>query len=291
MMNTVCPHCGQVTSAETPGVETCEHCGEVLDVAAVDDQSVQEVQVGDLPAAAATEDALAEFVVFDREGPTGIPVVHAPRQSPSGAGAGELRRGDTDYRRVAVPRSVLYMQGVLLGTVAVGFFALGIVVGMRIGDSQDVAEELPQPCVVTGAVVYRDELERKIPDDQAVVLLLPADSLPQKKPPPSGLRPDDEPPGEDHPGLSAIREIGGDYGRTDSEGRFELRVLGAQPFYVLYISSRLRRSGEELAKRDLAELSAYFLPAQDLIGRNKYAWRHVASIRGSRHPADLPQGR
>lgn len=274
-MNTVCQHCGQIRQANAELEGSCEHCGEPLHAPPRTDIvppiSANDAQVADTP------DPLAEFVVFDRDGDP----VPGPAHSASSARSDLPRDSEIDYERVAVPRSVLYMQGVLLGIVAIGFFVLGILVGMRVRNPSDTTAVVPRPCVVTGSIAYKDESDRKTPDAGAVVILLPAEKLPQKKSPPHGLRPDDELPDDDHAALSAIREIGGDYGRTDADGRYELLVTSSHSYFVLFISSRLRQRGEELAKRDLAELGSYFLPADKLIGRNKYVWYQVASIRST----------
>lgn len=277
-MKTVCRHCGQATAAADVPAGTCPHCGQPLNHPEAADGRLGVSPALDQAPPIAASDPLAQFVVFDREGdPVREPLTRAGRST-------HLRPATSASlgSRVAVPRSVLYLQGILLAVVALVFLLLGVLIGRRLQPPSDPAAALPKPCVVSGQVLYLDRAKRRTPDVAAVVLVLPVNSLPQEKASPYGLRPADEPPEDNHAGLRSVREIGGDLGRTDHEGRYELLVSSSQPHFLLVISSRIRRQKEKMAKRDLAQIGSYFLAAAELIGRNKYVWKEIASIGGSR---------
>lgn len=176
--------------------------------------------------------------------------------------------------QVIVSRRVIYGQGLLLGIAMVGTFALGILVGRGTAPSgqPDVAAA-PQPCVLqlTVSLVNRDQTTA--PDVGAVAIALPQSNPPDSKLAWDGLRPHEPQPADDHPGLAAIRSLGGNYARADEQGRVQLRVSNAGRYYVLVISAH-RASRQAVPPRHvLAELGRFFLLMPDLFAGKDYRWR------------------
>ena len=191
-----------------------------------------------------------------------------------------------DRSKVAVSRTILYIQGALLGIVAILFFSLGLVVGVDYGSEGGGTPDEPAPARVTGRVVYEDG-NRHEPDSGAVVILIPYGSQPPEKILPDNLRPDDEPPADDHVGLSIIEDLNGAYCRTDQDGKFSATVLSRKRYYVLYISHHAIRSQNEVIPNDTSRLQmgTYFVQIPELLGNNEYKW-DVRDIYGNK---ELPE--
>jgi phage FluMu protein Com len=218
-------------------------------------------------------DPFAQFVVYD----DGAELVYAADTNDA-----YDRDAGVDRDALAVPRRVLYMQGVLLAVVALVCFVLGVLVGSATNSGGNAGPRVARPCQVSGSVVFRDRRKEASPDDGAVVILLPQDARPDEKAEVLGLRPDDPTPDSEHPALAAIRSLGGDYARADSQGRFKLRVSDSGPYYVLFISRNTKRkTGETFKTADLAQLGRYFSDAAGLIGESRYRWK-VERIQGDR---------
>lgn len=212
-----------------------------------------------------TDDPFAQFVVYD----DGTEIVYASDDEELPEQSDEIDRDS-----LAVPRRVLYLQGVLLGMVAIVCFTLGVIVGGATNSGPtSQGPRIARPCQVSGSVAFKDRRKETTPDDGSVVILLPQDARPDEKTQVLGLRPDDPTPDGSHSALAAIRSLGGDYARADTDGRFKLRVADTGPYFVLFISrNNKRKSGETLKTADLAQLGRYFSDAADLIGENRYRW-------------------
>ncbi len=99
--------------------------------------------------------------------------------------------GKVDRSKVAVSRTVLYIQGGLLGFVAIAAFAFGWFVGaMTAGPAHSPVED-NTPKVVRGTITYEDAAGQAQPDADSVVILLPQDNRPAsgEKIEVAGLRP------------------------------------------------------------------------------------------------------
>jgi hypothetical protein len=171
---------------------------------------------------------------------------------------------------VAIPRYVLYLQGGLLGIVALVAFAIGMLAGGAIL-TQPPAPAAAQACVIRGSVTYASG-PRQLPDEGAVIAILPqSQTKPDEKAPVAGLRPDDPTPGDTNRGIAILREIGGAYARTDANGRFELQVPDRGRYLVLVVSNRsLLRSVEQIQTGDILKIGPYFDNAADLLGNHRY---------------------
>jgi hypothetical protein len=213
------------------------------------------------------DDPFAEFAVYD--GPSELVYDTA-----AGEGASAEPQPRFDPTQLAVPRSILYLQGGLLALVAVACFGLGVLFGTIAGTRTEPQVHVPRPCMVAGTVVTRDSRGGDEPDDGAVVLIVPQNARPDDRVNVEGLRPGDPMPDRDHPSLRAFTALGGDYARTDTEGRFRLRVPDTGEYHLLVVSHRAKRSGDEpLNRTHIAEIGGYVIPAAQLIGEQRYRWQ------------------
>lgn len=269
-----CNHCGSrlsVSSRKAGMASQCPKCHHPLTVPTPEPR--QRVPDGEAPRESAgpsrddeaKEDPFAQFIVYDEE----PELVYASDEEDVPPYAEDL---PIDPTKVAVPRRILYLQGILLGVVALSCFALGVLVGAsRSGGGPEV--HVPQPCFVRGTIAIRSGAGDPIPDQGAVAIVVPQDRHPEQKAELDGLRPQDPPPDDTHPGLLAIQSIGGAYARTDENGRFELRVPDTGKYYLLVISTRRSGSTEDHPKSELAQIGRFFQLTPDLFGGNDYRWQ------------------
>jgi hypothetical protein len=171
---------------------------------------------------------------------------------------------------VAIPRYVLYLQGGLLGVVALVAFTIGMLAGGAIL-TQPPAPAAAQACVIRGSVTYASG-PRQLPDEGAVIAVLPqSQAKPDERAPVAGLRPEDPTPGDTNRGIAVLRDLGGAYTRTDANGRFELQVPNRGRYLVLVVSNRsLLRSVEQIQTGDILKIAPYFDDAADLLGNHRY---------------------
>lgn len=178
--------------------------------------------------------------------------------------------GNIDRSRVAVPRTVLYLQGALLGVVAIGAFVLGWIFGAATSPSQPSVAEDNTPRIIRGTLTYQDATGEQ-PDAGSVVILVPQNSRPtiDEKVPAQGLGPDDQPP---EVSLERIAVMGGAYGRTDVNGAFRVQVKRGKYFMLLISANGPRQSNSDFNKEHLAQMGRYFVQATDLIGNRSFLW-------------------
>ena len=273
-----CEHCGQRlnVSSKQAGVRAkCPKCKgkiKVPDTDAADEQAEalgDEGPTGQAGGQSEEENPYAEFVVYDDEVEWHYESDeddYAPRMSTA-----------TDLDRVAVPRRVLYAQGILLAVVAIVSFVLGMMMGGGRG-AKEVVNAAPVPCVLSGKVTYATTGGSNLPDDGSVVIVLPTEQRPAPtgKAPVEGLRPGDPIPRDESDNLRIIQSIGGAYARTDNTGGYQLTLPDAGRYFVLIVSkNKYRAAGEELDKADIAQLGRYVQPPTELLGESKYTWREV----------------
>ena len=92
----------------------------------------------------------------------------------------------SDSQTVSVPRRVVYLQGFLLGIVALVFFVFGMIVGS--GSRSESGPPPFQPCTISGTVLYEDSARQTIPDESSIVIIVPLASRPDQKAAVEGLR-------------------------------------------------------------------------------------------------------
>jgi DNA-directed RNA polymerase subunit RPC12/RpoP len=254
-----CPECHQRLSVDTLKEDQHVKCPRCRRVVRVPNVSVEERGAPPLP-----------------DGPPPASLVSAEPPSVSTAPPGSRADvpGDDGAGHVRVPRVIIYCQGLLLGGVALLFFIFGLIVG---GHSQPATDGPPGlPVTVSGTVRYTDVARQSVPDESSCVILLPVATRPDPKAGADGLRPRDAEPGGTHPGIAAIRAIGGDVVRVDRRGRYRLRATAPGRYFLLVVSRHVRRrEGESPQARDLAELGRYVVPATSLLENQQYLWREL----------------
>ncbi len=122
-------------------------------------------------------------------------------------------------------------------------------------------------CIVTGNLHYPDFDGQPAPDADAVVIVLPLDSVPRITIPIEGLRPNDDEFDPNGDGVQQITEIGGAFQRTGAAGEFSLPLPKSGKYFVLMISSHAKRAeGQAIDPATLQELRRFFRNPGMLIG-------------------------
>ena len=256
-----CEHCGQVLSVTRRKIGARAKCPKCKGVITVPTEEAAAAMMADQQPDT-DEAAFDEFVVYDD-----MELVYETDEPHEPASD-----DDVDLDRVAVPRSVLYMQGVLLAVVAVVAFAFGVMVGSASKGPGEVADQ-DKPAKITGNIAYAGAGGRPSPDDGCVVIVVPEELEPEEKIQIEGLRPDEPTPPDDHQALAELKSLGGAYTRADPDGQFSVQVPKAGMYYVLVVSRNTLRSDDELPKvQDLVQLGQYFLAGNELIGPSRYQW-------------------
>ncbi len=173
--------------------------------------------------------------------------------------------------KILFPRRMLYVEAVLYLTVAATAFGLGYLTGHRSFSAASKEDaELQMRVPVEGKVLLIPQTGTKHGDAGAIVIVLPAAKLPDKRLPIAGLRPGDS-PGD---ATSAVlAEFGGAATRTDADGRFAFFVPVAGYYRILIISRQATRGIDNLdAVRDIEAIGKYFDAPTDLMQRCGYRW-------------------
>lgn len=177
---------------------------------------------------------------------------------------------------VPVSRRVVYLQGVLLGLVAVSAFVLGILTARswpRAGDSGS-SLQIDRPCTVHGHITSRSLDGKTTPDSGCVVLAVPTERLPDEKLDYVGLRAVDPPLPPVHRTMRRLAALGATCARADEQGGYRIELPRGGTYFVLFLSRRPCRPGRKFPNRkDLAELGRYITSAFDLLDDRQYAWR------------------
>ena len=267
-----CEQCDQLLSIGTSRIgrtikcPKCETPNEVPDEETAAAQLAQRQERKEARRQQSDED-LSQFEVFDDE------TEFIVEQESDG---GYYYDRQVDQSKVAVPRSILYVQGGLLGFVSLAAFAFGWFVGASTTSPTTANVDDNTPRVIRGTLTFKDDTNRDQPDAGSVVIMLPQDSRPAagEKVDALGLRPDDpEPDPGTHPGLQQISVLGGAYTRTNADGEFRVQLPRRGTYFLLIISGNTVRSGgEDLDKEHLAQMGRYFVPATELIGQNRFRW-------------------
>lgn len=170
---------------------------------------------------------------------------------------------------VTLPRWVVYFQGALLGVVATTFF----IFGMMVGSLTNPTSVKTQSCRVSGQVYIVSD-GSTIPDPRSVVILLPVDAENIQRQPPETLHPSNFKP-LNNPAIEMIHAIGGAVVRANEKGAFEFYVDSPRAFDLLVIANQKGR--EDLSKAQMAGISKFFLPVENLLKDNKFLWKRVST--------------
>ena len=178
-----------------------------------------------------------------------------------------------DRSLVAVSRTVLYAQAILIAAVAIAAFGIGYLSGR--GPRQLTPEELAaneQPVAVIGEVLFRTDDGADAPDLNAVVIAVSHDAPPGQKFSIAGLRPSDPPAADGAANLSvqAIESEGGGYSRADVGGQFRINVRPGKYWLLVISANAARPAGVLPTTRDVRTLGRYFDGAADLLADRRY---------------------
>lgn len=275
-----CPRCQSVVTAPERVPDSAEHpipppppaSGPASASVQSTLQPLEELLAGLTRSRDPVNEQLPEIVIHD-DSEVGTSALE-PRSPPRRLHSDRIpTRTVIDYDKVAVPRRVLYLQGILLGVVSLVSFVLGMLVRAP-PLPRDTAKNQTSPCTLSGEVTYGEEAP--LPDDGCVVIVLPVDRRPalDERVAVDGLRPGDPLPLDQNISLRTLRGLGGDCGRTNERGQFQIRLPDRGRYHVLVISRRAARSEtSRIEMADVAQIGQYFKSVVDLLEDRKYQWR------------------
>ena len=178
---------------------------------------------------------------------------------------------------VYLPRKIIFAQAWFLLAICGAAFAAGYWIGSGRPSGAAPSGDAPEAqsrVFIEGLVSWTPMPGQTAGDENAAVILLPADRPPEPPIPMSGLRPVDPMPGELHRGLRAIKKAGGDYARADADGKFGLVAPTQGRYRILVISRHAGRVENAIAQEaDFNEIGRYLQSPEMLVGRYKYQWR------------------
>ena len=273
-----CPKCGQPTlvpDEETAAVSVAMHR---LTQSVPQEVEIPEFRVFDEPDR--PDAGPSSSIVSSRRG--GSPaVVDAPRPAASPTRAPAYPRpmpsSAAPEAKLLVSRNTLYLQAVLFSVVAVVAFGAGYLVGRgRSPVATGGVAGAEDPVVLEGTLTYSSAEGLLKHDGGAVVIAIPQGKYPKPLWKVTGLGPLDSEPASGSQAVLTLEELGARYTRADADGHFLLSVPRPGTYHLLLIANNARRLFKSPADAaDLDELRRYFLPAPDLIGRQKYQWTKI----------------
>lgn len=278
-----CPKCGlpqEVPSEEAAAAAT-----------AMDKFAVPQEEVEGASGVVVYDDEPAPIDVPRRRGmeqPAAAAPSTPPPTGPETAGR-PIPRG-----KILYSRRTLYVQGMLFLLLAAVAFGSGYYIGR--GDASfelQVAHEeaAKEQVLMDGRLVYHPTTGQIAGDENAVLIALPAEKLPESTLSIRGLRPQDPPPPESDPNVRKIAELGGIYARADASGAFSVVFPEQGKYYILLVSRHTARPEDDLIDElDLDQMKEYFLRADDLVSRYKYRWT-LAEINVGSDPIEHDFGR
>jgi hypothetical protein len=283
-----CPHCRQklsVSSRKAGRTADCPRCQRAIEIPTPNEPApAAAVAVAPSEVDAQPETEAVAQAADAEAGPAAFPfVIHESPELVYDTSDEPLaaQRGEEPPDLIAVPRWILYLQGGLLAVVALMSFLIGAIAGSAVSPGSAGPRE-PQACVLEGTINYASG-NRNLADEGAVIAVIPQNQQkPDERAPAIGLRPEDTTPGENDRGVAILRELGGGYARTDTRGRFAVRLPDRGKYLVLVISrARQLDSLDEISTEDLLKLGPYFDNAADLLGRQRYQLTQEV-VRGDR---------
>jgi len=276
-----CTRCHQllgIASRKAGSEIACPKCG-LSQVVPSEDAAAAALAMGQFAKSAQPITADENLVVYEDE-PS---VIETPRRrSPPPMTASPMSEAEAGPHEavpsgmILYPRRALYLQALLFLALGVTAFATGYFVGR--GDAnyqqqiqQQEAARLRVP--VRGRVIYSHQNQPALADENAVVILLPEAKLPDRKLSFRDIRPGDPMPADPPRTVRLIRELGGEYGRTDAQGEFFLVVPDQGTYRLLIISNHAdREKATEIDEVEEEEMKSYFDLPELLIERRRYRW-------------------
>ena len=263
---TTCGTCGVLLppDAAEQGVATCPKCTQAKG-------QVAPTVTGSpaTPPAPPINDPYQQFTVFDEQ----TEWIYDGEELTSGARYQEL---PVDANKVAVPRKVIYLQGILLSLVAISCFSLGMLVGQQ--NSALSSRSAPsQPCLIQGLVSYTSNTGQRMPDDRAVIIAIPETLKLDEKLNHRELGVTEHPPDANrHPDVLLLRSSGGNHTWSNARGEYRIQLRQTGDYFFLFLSRHRPRPGNFVHDRkQLAQIGRYFESAIDLLGNKSYHWERV----------------
>jgi hypothetical protein len=185
-------------------------------------------------------------------------------------------KGQVPSGMILFPRRVFYVEAVLYLVIAVAAFLAGYFMGR--GDTayqEYIRQKLQteQRIYVPGRLL-RHAANHIVPDEGAVVVVLPADKFPPTRLSPEGIRPSTGQPHGNSRTTAAILALGGALEWADAAGRFALTLPARGNYYVLIISAHTRRPADEaLPFGDVKEMEQYFQDPRAVVQEYSYRWK------------------
>ncbi|MEC9092563.1 MAG: hypothetical protein VX438_07660 [Planctomycetota bacterium] len=208
----------------------------------------------------------SEFQVFDDDFDE-PELIYEPDTSSSS----DLKQKLND--RLSIPRRMVYIQGVLLGIVAVLFFLLGLMVGSKADSAK--GSQANNRSLVKGRVFVGNE----IADEGAVVFLFPSKLRPAGR-----FETEELVPGRSftsgNPEVRLIRNFGGNVSTVNQAGQFEMLVQSNRE-YVLFVVSANSKRTRDLDSDYHSNVGHYFTSLDHLAADRVCYYRKVMPI-GSR---------
>lgn len=182
---------------------------------------------------------------------------------------------------LVLPRWVVYFQVAMLGIVAATFFLFGLMVGQLTGRNLN-SEQPSFDCQLTGSVQYQLD-GGLLPDEGAVVFLLPRNRKPAERAPGNLVSPREFQPLGNR-GIEVVHQLGGAVCRVNASGEFNLVVDGNQQgieYFLLIVSANQAESTQKpMTKLQVAAIGTFYLPVERVIDGQAYHWSTVVA-RGS----------
>lgn len=172
-------------------------------------------------------------------------------------------------QRLSIPRRAVYIQGALLGIVAVFFFMLGLLIGNSGGSGNPTRVTMTK---VIGAIRL-NEGDAVVLDEGAVVFLFPTGKRPDTKFDAEELQ-----PGRmftnANPEVSLIRKFGGNVCTANRNGDFQMLVEPGREYILMVISASGTRTAE-LSSEYYEELGQYFTSLDILAGNQACFYKRI----------------
>ncbi|RMF95435.1 MAG: hypothetical protein D6741_11685 [Planctomycetota bacterium] len=295
-----CPNCGGLLSIarrKTGTTIRCPRCGSMQTVPPESEPAAREKarelrkhRKQESPtttnAAAVVETDPSELRSQDRK-PTDREIVasepvasHLREESPTNASNSSQEKISPRRLKnsILISRSALGAYFLLLVATSLGTLFLGYRLGATESrghlDAPPPTADRPampnDPILLDGKVFYAKGENTLIPDEEAVVLVVPADKRPAAPLSIEGFRTwENTSPAASV--LESLESLGGRYTRVTADGTFSVVLPSPGKYKVLIVSRHLARSGipDELA---LTQMGDWFARPDDLVGDREFAW-------------------
>ncbi|MCH2397789.1 MAG: hypothetical protein MK364_01665, partial [Pirellulales bacterium] len=230
---TTCGTCGVLLppDAAEQGVLTCPKCIQAK-------RQVAPTVTGSpaTPPAPPINDPYQQFTVFDEQ----TEWIYDGEELTSGTRYQEL---PVDANKVAVPRKVIYLQGILLSLVAISCFSLGMLVGQQ-NSALPSRSASSQPCLIQGLVSYTSNSGQRMPDDRAVIIAIPETLKLDEKLNHRELGVTEHPPDANrHPDVLLLRSSGGNHTWSNARGEYRIQLRQTGDYFFLFLSRHHPRPG------------------------------------------------